>query len=102
MQRLQRIGKKDGNVLRPNSYYFKLSEDSQSEPIQQQKMSKQYCQALVEDRTIYFELTPAQLYEDNGSDDLVPICWEDEGQVFSGEMSLEDILTLDFQPEKKV
>jgi len=63
-------------------------------------MKRHYCQALVEDRTIFFELSPGQLYEDTGSGDLVPICWEVEGQVFSGEMSLDDILTLDFQPEK--
>lgn len=61
-------------------------------------MSKvQFCKAQVEDRTIFFELAPSQFYGQGKQE--VPIHWEDNGQVSIGEMSLEDIMTLDIQPE---
>jgi hypothetical protein len=50
-------------------------------------------QAKVEDRTIYFELTPAESYQANK---LIPIHWEESGQVFVGELMLDDLAELDW------
>jgi len=64
-------------------------------------MSKvQYCKAQVEDRTIFFELTPDQIWSQGWRNETVPIHWEVEGQVFTGELLLKDILSLDIQHEK--
>jgi hypothetical protein len=57
----------------------------------------QYCCAVVEDLTIFFELTSGQCYGEGT--DLVPIHWVKDGQVFEGELLLEDIITLDIQGE---
>ena len=57
----------------------------------------QHYQAVVEDRTIFFELTAGQFYEKG--EQTIPIHWEDKGQVFVGEMMLQDVFSLDIQPE---
>lgn len=57
----------------------------------------QYCKALVEDRTIFFELSAGQLYGQGAQ--TVPIYWEEEGQGFSGEMDLADVLELTIEED---
>jgi hypothetical protein len=63
------------------------------------KSSVQHCRAVVEDRTIFFEMTAGQFYGEGT--DPVPIHWEINGEVFEGEMSLADINSLDILTERK-
>lgn len=61
-------------------------------------MSKvQHCRAIVEDRTIFFELTTAQFYGEGQQE--VPIHWEVAGQVFVGSLDLPDVLSLEILSE---
>lgn len=61
-------------------------------------MSKvQHCRAIVEDRTIFFELTAGQFYGEGQQE--VPIHWEVEGQVFIGSLELPDVLNLEILSE---
>jgi hypothetical protein len=69
------------------------------------KSSVQHCRAVVEDRTIFFEMTAGQFYSSQESlhgegTDPVPIHWEVGGEVFVGEMSLADINSLDILTER--
>jgi hypothetical protein len=87
-----------GPILRPVEVYYD-SEESLHEPEEavdtQPKL--QHCRAIVEDRTIFFSLSTAQFYGEG--DQVVPICWEVEGQVFVGEMDLADVNELDILSE---
>jgi hypothetical protein len=56
-----------------------------------------YCKAVIEDRVIFFSLTNEQMY--SSPESSIPIYWEVQGEVFVGELSLEDISTLDIQSE---
>jgi len=81
-----------GPILRPVECYLSY------EPEENTMSSVQHCRAVVEDRTIFFEMTAGQFY--GQGQDPVPIHWEVEGQVFVGELSLEDINSLDILTER--
>lgn len=53
-----------------------------------------YLQAQLEDLLIHFELNQAQMYGD--ASQMVPIHWEESGQVFIGEIELKDLELLDW------
>lgn len=57
-------------------------------------MAQTHFQTVVEDRTIYFELSASDQYQGNK---MIPIHWEESGQVFVGELALDDLATLDWE-----
>ena len=57
-------------------------------------MNQAHFRTQVEDRTIYFELSSSEMYQ---SDKMIPIHWEEKGQVFVGELALDDLVTLDWE-----
>ncbi len=56
-----------------------------------------YLKAQWQTRTIHFELTQAQMYGDENV--IIPIHWENLGEVFVSELCLKDLADLDWQFE---